>query len=1699
MKKLLFILAIGYQLLAISFNANAQLTDILTFNGANGKQPDGSLIRSGYKFYGMASIGGAYDEGCVFSMDTNGSGYKDIYDFDGTNGSRPLGSLLLVGKFLYGMTELGGISSYGCVFSIDTNGGEYNDRFNFTNTNGSNPHGSLIASPTTDQLFGMTSSGGTNSDGVVFSIDTNGTKYKEVLVFNSTNGATPLGSLVLSGNKLYGMTEYGGTHNAGVVFDIDSNGNNYHDMLDFDTNNGAQPHGSLILSGNRLYGMTSIGGSTYQDGNIFSIKTNGNGYNNIYKFKGSDGALPYGDLSISHGILYGMTSDGAGVGNIFSIDSLGHLYGNLFNFNQTDGQAPYAGLTISGDVFYGTTMLGGVSDSGVVFRFYDTTINLSINTTKYFCNGVAGTATVSATGAEPPFTYLWNPGGVTTTTATGLSAGTYTVTVTGYTGRVKTGTAVISKDTSFVTAYSPSEIEAGDSVELVGFFDNSSFAGSWAWTLSGTVTDPTSPYTYVHPTTTTIYTVTSTTGCGSYFDTVTVQLGCTLSLRETVTPYYCILSKGEIDVTPHNGVSPYTYVWSAPGHTSDTASRLNIGTYTVTVHDKNGCIATAVNTIVKDTSYVVAYSASRIETGDSVSLFALFDNSSASGLWVWTPSASVTDPNSPISFVHPTSTTTYTVTDITACGAFFDTVTVQVGCNIHLNQHIYPYYCSANAGEISVIPYDGVSPYTYVWSAAGHTSDTAKNLAPGSYTVTVSDKNGCSATANDTVKKDTSFVTAFSATRIESGDTASLYALFDSSFSPYGTWAWTPSSSVINPYSAHTKVHPATTTVYTVTNTNVCGTLTDTVTVQVGCNIHLSESVLPYFCPASLGEMMVTPSLGLAPYTYTWSAAGHTSDTATHLGIGVYTVTVSDKNGCSATASDTISKDTLFVTAYSATRIESGDSALLFAFVDNSSEAGTWSWSPSSSVTDPTSPYPYVHPTTTTVYTVTYTTACGGFSDTVIVQVGCNIHLSYYTDPYMCPASPGKFVVTAHNGLVPYTYTWSAPGHTSDTATNLSGGNYTVTVGDKNGCTAMAEDSVISGTLMVDAYSATRIELGDSTQLYALLDNTSAAGSWSWTPSASVTDPHSFYTYVHPTTTTVYTVTNTTVCGTVSDTVTVQVGCNIQLSSSITSYQCPLWGGTIAVIANDGLEPYTYSWSPGGATTDSIGNLSAGAYTVTVQDKNGCPTIAIDSVHKDSSFITAYYATDVEIGDSTFLYALFENTSSYIGTWSWAPSVSVSSPTSPNTYVHPVVTTIYTVTNTTVCGSFSDTVTVFAVGCNVHAYYYTNPYLCPASPGEFVALPSGGLAPYTYAWSIPGHTSDTATNLSSGTYTVTIYDKKGCTDTIVDSVIGGTLMLDVYSATCIELGDSAQLYALLDNTSAQGSWTWSPSASVTNPTSWYTYVHPTTTTVYTVTNTNACDTLTDTVTVQVGCNIHVNNRITPYLCADSMGTITGAAFDGLAPYTYSWSPGGATTANISGLSAGIYTLTVNDKNSCSTIVYDTVQNNSFSIVLYASTTSIAPGDSAYLEALDNSSFSGAWQWFPSGSVSQPDSFYTFVHPTATTVYTVTNTTICGDITDTITIFVINTGVPKISAISNNVTVYPNPNSGKFTMQSSVVGGQLSVEIYNILGEAIYSNYQITKISNYQIDLSSQPSGIYLYRVVEENGSLIGEGKIVITK
>ena len=362
-------------------NAQAQELRVLHhFTGTtnDGATPYGSLIQSGSTLYGMTSAGGSANKGTAFRINTDGTGLELLHSFvsASSDGIAPVGSLLLSDSTLYGMATSAGSSKGGTVFRMETNGTGFQVLRLFTQTDGMWPYDSLLLSGST--LYGLNAYGGSASGwsgkGTIFRMDTNGSDFQVLRTFagGASDGWGPHGSFFLSGTTLYATTPMGGSNNLGTVFKINTDGTEFQILHHFIGNpgGGANPFAvTPVSSGPLLFGLTMAGGSN-NCGTIFSINTNGAGFNLLHNFTGStNGQKPFGSLTLSGSTLYGVTSDeDTGTdGTIFSIKTDGTGFRVLHRFNGTDGRDPWGTLLLIDNSLYGMTSLGGSNNLGVIF------------------------------------------------------------------------------------------------------------------------------------------------------------------------------------------------------------------------------------------------------------------------------------------------------------------------------------------------------------------------------------------------------------------------------------------------------------------------------------------------------------------------------------------------------------------------------------------------------------------------------------------------------------------------------------------------------------------------------------------------------------------------------------------------------------------------------------------------------------------------------------------------------------------------------------------------------------------------------------------------------------------------------------------------------------------------------------------------------------------------------------------------------------------------------------------------------------------------------------------------------------------------------------------------------------------------------------------------------------------------------------
>jgi len=260
--------------------------------------------------------------------------FTTLHSFTGSDGRGPYGSLVLAGNVFYGTAGFGGSNNNGTVFAINTDGTAFTNLHYFNGNDGRVPSAELIL--VSNRLYGTTYSGGSNNKGAIFGINTDGTGFTNLYNFSATvsginsDGSGMQGGLILWSNKLFGTPTFGGSAAGGTIFSINTDGTDFTNLHNFDSQ--GYPDSSLISSGNVLYG-TSSGGGDFGAGAIFTINPDGTGFTNLYSFSPSIFTFTYG----------------------------------YFAYTNSDGEYPQCILVLADNKFYGTAPQCGTADHGTVF------------------------------------------------------------------------------------------------------------------------------------------------------------------------------------------------------------------------------------------------------------------------------------------------------------------------------------------------------------------------------------------------------------------------------------------------------------------------------------------------------------------------------------------------------------------------------------------------------------------------------------------------------------------------------------------------------------------------------------------------------------------------------------------------------------------------------------------------------------------------------------------------------------------------------------------------------------------------------------------------------------------------------------------------------------------------------------------------------------------------------------------------------------------------------------------------------------------------------------------------------------------------------------------------------------------------------------------------------------------------------------
>ena len=856
-----------------------------------------------------------------------------------------------------------------------------------------------------------------------------------------------------------------------------------------------------------------------------------------------------------------------------------------------------------------------------------------------------------------------NNSNVSNPIASPIGTTTYTVTVTNANGCSNTSSTSITVNALPVVSVSSNKaICIGSATQLT-----CSGGTSFTWSPSTGLSNPNIFNPTANPSSLVTYTVTATNanGCSA---NATVSISVNSLPVVTASPDVAVCSGGSVQISASGGVN---YNWSPSGSLNNSAvynpvaSPAGTTTYTVTATDVNGCSNTASTMVTINSLPVVSISPNAsVCTGSGAQLSA-----SGGTSYTWLPSGSLNNANVSNPVASPINTITYTVTVTNANGCSnIATTTITVNATLIVTASPNTAICIGSATQLTSS--GGIS---FSWTPSTGLGDpnisnpTANPSAATTYTLISSDINGCSGSASVTVSVNPLPVVSLS--QNNSVCTGSSIQLTSSGGSLY---SWSPSTGLSNAFISNPLASPTATTNYTLNVTDVNGcSAGGAVTVTANPLPTVSVSPGTSIC---LGLNAQLTSSGGTSYSWTPSTGlnnpGISNPTANPTSTTVYSVIVTDLNSCSNSGTTTITVNPLpVVNVSSNAAICIGSNAQL-----SSSGGVSYSWTPSSGLSNAAISNPVANPTSTTSYSVTITDAnsCSN-TGTALVTVNPLPVVSVNPPVAICHGSSAQLSASGGTG-----YVWSpSTGLNNSTIANpvsaqSSTVSYTVTVTDVNNCVSSGSTTVtVNPFATVNVSPNSAICNGNNTLLTA-----SGGVTYTWSPANGLSNTGIANPVAHPSSTTAYSISVTDANG-CQDTASLTITVNNPpaLVPSVTNVSCFGKADGSAMVSASGSSPFIYLWSTG-ATTQNVAPLDTGIYSVTVTDKYGCVSDDTLTITEPPpiilNFQRDYYICD-ESGGVTLNAS---GGTSYL----WSPGADLDDSTSANPFASPAVTTVYTVT-----------------------------------------------------------------------------------------------------------------------------------------------------------------------------------------------------------------------------------------------------------------------------------------------------------------------------------------------------------------------------------------------------------------------------------
>ncbi len=674
------------------------------------------------------------------------------------------------------------------------------------------------------------------------------------------------------------------------------------------------------------------------------------------------------------------------------------------------------------------------------------------------------------------------------------------------------------------------------------------------------------------------------------------------------------------------------------------------------------------------------------------------------------------------------------------------------------------------------------------------------------------------------------------------------------------------------------------------------GEVSGVTTLQVYEPILIGIQVANTSCfgAGNTGAIDATVDGGTPPYAFNWSGGLPNTPVVQNLVAGTYALTVTDANGCTATTSATLTTPFPTITGIQATPIScSGvNDGAINVTTSGSNLAFQWS---NGATTEDLSNLPVGN------YTVTVTNVSTGCTNIYASNVtqSSTLTITAVPSPASCTFSYDASIdLSVTGGMPAYTYLWSN-GATTQDQTGIYSGTYRVTVTDAVGCTRSTSVTLIQPSMISVIATVQQPTCGNNDGAINInITGGTAPYQTLWSTGSTQED-----------------LTNVG-AGTYLATVTDANGCTGKVTKSIGSFNLSVQYSNAQCLTNldlivtGGTAPYTYLWSNNVTTEDQTG-LSAGTYGVTVTDALGCVSVQSFTFLAPPSFtISITKFNDPCSGGLNVHVSGVTSPSGFTYLWS-------SGATSK--FLTNIPAGTYTVTTTSPAGctaTASITITQPITNAQIGSFHYTTPIYCYGdTTGSIVLDSSGYTPPISFVWST-GATTRSLLHLPAGTYSATLTDANGCTETTTQTIIQPnpiTVNWLVNNASCNQNNGSINVFVSGGTPVVTGfyTYTWSNGATTQDLNNLDPGAYRVTVTDY-----NGCTYTSPDINVSAPV-FSVEINALSIQCTNAI--LTADVSGGNMPFEYQWTkPNGATSfePNLTASASGTYFVGVVDASGC---------------------------------------------------------------------------------------------------------------------------------------------------------------------------------------